>query len=284
MTPPSHADQFTKTPNVSGQFYSDNPKELSVDIDQYFKQADIKPFTRPINLIIAPHAGYFYSGPVAAYSFKAVSQNIYKTIIILAPSHYLGFDGISIWPKGAFETPLGSVAVDQEFAAKLIAQNSKFYFEPKAFDKEHSVEVEIPFLQKTFKDFKIVPVIMGQPSFELLKNFATALNKTIGNRKDVLIVVSTDLSHYHNDKTARQMDARSLEAVEELNVESLWAGHQQGTMEMCGVVPVTAAIFYAKEKGLDTVTQLHYGNSGDVTDEKNRVVGYGSMAIYNSHE
>ena len=280
MAPRSNADEYLKTPNVSGQFYSADPKELSADIERYSAAAKITPLAQHIDVVIAPHAGYLYSGPVAAYSFKAVSQNKYKTIVILAPSHYLGFDGISIWPKGGFQTPLGVAPVDEEFTQKLMAANANVYFESKAFDQEHALEVEIPFLQKTFSDFQIVPIIMGQPSFQLLKDFAKALNQIIGDRQDVLVVVSTDLSHYHDDAFARQMDARTLGAVMQLNAEQVWIENQKRTMEMCGFVPATAAILYAREKGLNKTELLHYGNSGDVTGDKNRVVGYSAVVMY----
>lgn len=269
-----------KQANVSGQFYSTNAKELSGMIDAFLAGVPLKPYDKHIDIIIAPHAGYLYSGAVAAHSFKAVSQNQYKTIVILAPSHYLGFDGISIWDEGAFQTPLGLAQVDSAFTQKLLKANPNFYFEPKAFEREHSLEVEIPFLQKTFTDFKIVPVIMGQPSVGLLEEFAKTLKEIIGDRKDVLIVVSTDMSHYHDDAMARQMDARTLAAIKSLDVEKFWAENYTRTMEMCGFVPVTAALLYAKQNGLNHVDILRYANSGDVTDDKSRVVGYSAIVIY----
>jgi len=269
-----------KQPNVSGQFYEANPKRLSANIDEYFSAASVIPTEKHVDIIIAPHAGYMYSGGVAAYGFKTVSRQVYKTIVILAPSHYVTFDGISIWEEGGFQTPLGIVEVDDGFTKELIAANEKFYFTPQVFDTEHSLEVEIPFLQKTFKDFKIVPVIMGQPSFELLKDFAKTLGSIIGNRKDVLIVVSTDLSHYHDDVFAREMDRRSIEAMKNLNAEQIWKECRSRTMEMCGFVPVTAALLYAKQKGLNETDILHYANSGDVSGDMDRVVGYTSIVIY----
>src|SRR3989338_9648659 len=201
LSPMAHADTKIKRPNVSGQFYTAEPQELSAQLGEFFQRADVVPADRHIDIVIAPHAGYVYSGAVAAYGFKAASRNRYKTIIILAPSHYAGFDGISVWEEGVFQTPLGSVEVDHDFAKKLTAAHKKFYFLSEAFDQEHSLEVEIPFLQKTFKDFKIVPVVMGQPGPKTLEEFAVALRHLIGGRKDVLLVVSTDMSHYHEDRS-----------------------------------------------------------------------------------
>ena len=280
MPKPASADPKIKQPNVSGQFYDANARRLAADIDKYFHEAKTEPSGRRIDIIIAPHAGYMYSGGVAAYSFKSVSQRQVKTVVILAPSHYVGFDGISVWEEGGFETPLGVVPVNEQFAKQLIASHEKFYFAPRAFEAEHSLEVEIPFLQKTFKDFKIVPVIMGQPSFELLGAFAKSLNKIIGDRSDVLIVVSSDLSHYHDDAFARTMDRHTLAAVQALEAEQVWNECRARTMEMCGCVPVAAAMLYAREKGLTEVEVLRYANSGDVSGDKDRVVGYASVVVY----
>ena len=273
-----------KQPNVSGQFYDANPKRLSADIDKFLSDASIVPSDKDIDILIAPHAGYVYSGGVAAYGFKAASQKKYKTILVLAPSHHLQFEGVSVWDEGGFQTPLGIAEVDNEFAKRLTAANENFYFEPQAFQSEHSLEVEIPFIQKTFQDFKIVPIVFGQPSFQVLKDFAVTLHNMIGSRKDVLIVVSTDLSHYHDDASARKIDRRTIEAVKDLNVEKLWSECHLRTMEMCGVVPVTAALLYAKEKGLTEVDILHYANSGDVSGEKDRVVGYASIVVYGNDD
>ncbi len=280
----SFSEPRIKHPNVSGQFYAADPTQLSKEIDQFFLKADIKPYINHVDIVIAPHAGYVYSGGVAAYGFKAASQNKYKTIIILAPSHYVGFDGISVGTYDGFQTPLGVVEVDQEFTKKLIKINKKFNFKPEAFSREHSLEVEIPFLQKTFKNFKIVPVIMGQPDIQTLKDFASGLNRMIGVRKDVLIVVSTDLSHYHGDTAARKMDKQAIDAVKNLDIEKIWKGCRLRTMEMCGFVPVTAALIYAKQRRLKSVDVLKMANSGDVSGDKDRVVGYSSMVIYNKEK
>lgn len=273
--------QNIKMPNVSGQFYPADPQELSADIDSYLNNAKRQPFDRFIPIIIAPHAGYVYSGGVAAYSYKAVSHKKYKTIVILAPSHFYGFDGISIWKEGKFQTPLGQIDVDQDFTSKLVGADPKFINEKRAFDREHALEVEIPFLQKTFSDFKIVPVIVGQPTPQTLKSFALRLNEIIGDREDVLIVVSTDLSHYHDYQTAQQMDSKAIDAILNFKIEEIYEScFTRQEMEMCGCMPVAAALLYAKEKGFNKGEKLFYANSGDVTGDKSRVVGYSAIAIY----
>ena len=272
-----------KEPNVSGQFYSADPAQLSAQIDDFLKKATVPAIDEDIELVIAPHAGYVYSGGVAAYGYKALAGKKYNTIVILAPSHYYPFDGVSIWPEGGFKTPLGIATVDTEFSKKLLASNANFSFTPEVFEKEHSLEVEIPFLQKIFTDFKIVPVIMGQPSIDLTQQLAKNLNELIGGRKDILIVVSSDMSHYHPYDTARQMDQATIQTIEKLDAPELWSKCQLRKLEMCGFVPVTTALFYAKERGL-SVKDLKYANSGDVTGDKTRVVGYTSVVMYKSKE
>ncbi len=279
--PMAHADTKIKRPNVSGQFYTAEPQALSAQIEEFLQRADVAPVDKDIDIVIAPHAGYMYSGAVAAHGFKAASRKQYATIVILAPSHYVGFDGISVGQQDGFQTPLGVVNVDQEFVKRLIAEDEKFYFDPEPFEREHSLEVEIPFLQKTFANFKIVPVIMGQPSFALLEKFAASLNKIIGARKDVLIVVSTDLSHYHPDIKARMMDALAIKAIISFDAKAVWEGCQRrSAMEMCGFVPTTAALLYARQRGFTHAQMLRYANSGDVTGDRDGVVGYTSIIIY----
>jgi len=274
------SDELIKQPNVSGKFYTSDALQLSKDIQKFLSNAQVDPYKFPIDVIIAPHAGYVFSGDVAAHSYKAVSQQNYKTVVILAPSHFFGFQGLSVWGEGGFQTPLGVVDVDQAFAKQLIDSDKQILFQPKAFEKEHSLEVQIPFLQETFHDLRVVPVIIGQPSFQTLQKFAETLNKIVGDRKDVLVVISTDLSHYHDSTIARTMDLHSIEAIKNFQTEKIVKEYYQKTMEMCGFMPVIAGLLYAKERGLDQADVLKYAHSGDVTGERARVVGYVAVAIY----
>ena len=278
----SYAEENIKHPNVAGQFYPGNSRQLASEIDAFLKRADVTPLDNHVDIIISPHAGYIYSGWVAAYGFKAASKNKYSTIIVIAPSHYLPFSGVSVSLHDGFATPLGIIPVDHELAEKIISANDNFYFEPKAFEKEHAIEVELPFLQRVFKDFKILPIIMGQPDFKTVEDFANTLLKVIGSRKDILIVVSTDMSHFHNDAFARKIDKHTLEALKALDAERLWKENEVRTMELCGYVPVTVALLYARAKGLgpENVKVLKYATSADVTGDNSRVVGYSSIVIY----
>ena len=279
MSAYSFADPNIKEPNVSGSFYSANPAQLSKEVDVFLKAAAAAPSSKKIDMVIVPHAGYVYSGPVAAYGYKTVSQNRYSTIIIIAPSHFFPFDGVSIWEAGAFKTPLGSVAVDEELAKKIISEHKEFYFDKSVFEREHSLEVQLPFLQEVFEDFKIVPILMGQPSFEVTESLADTLANVLKGREDVLIVISTDMSHYHDDTTARKMDHATIETIKKLDARRFWDLCTVRKLEMCGFVPVTTALLYAQKMGLTDINVLRYANSGDVTGEKDRVVGYTSITF-----
>ena len=139
MSATSYSQDPVKKPNVSGQFYPSSSKELSKELDSFFSQASVEPMDRRVEIIISPHAGYVYSGPVAAYGYKAASKSLYSTIVVIAPSHYVNFSGVSLWPEGSFETPLGTLAVDKDFAKKLTAKNKEIHFVAAAFAKEHSL-------------------------------------------------------------------------------------------------------------------------------------------------
>lgn len=277
---PVSAQGNVKAPNVSGQFYSDNPTELSGSIDAFFAAATLKPWEKKIDMVIAPHAGYVYSGNVAAYSYKAASQGHYRTFIIIAPSHYVDFEGFSIWPEGGFTTPLGQVEVDSELSNKFLSSSDRIKSIPQVFEKEHSLEVQLPFLQKTFKDFKIVPILTGRPNLKDCQALALLLEKLIGGRSDVLVIVSSDMSHYFPDAIARKMDDNSLAAIKDLDINNFWTQSlMRVNMEMCGFPGVAVALFYAKAKGLKAEV-LKYANSGDVTGDNSRVVGYSSVVFY----
>jgi hypothetical protein len=270
-----------KEPNVAGGFYSADPKELSDFIDNLKDSTGPVPADRKVEIAIAPHAGYVYSGPVAAYTFKAIARNHYKTVVIIGPSHYFPFEGISVWPKGGFKTPLGVVSVDEDFAQALLKENPKFQFLPYVFEREHAIEVELPFLQKTFDSVRIVPILMGDPDPQVCRDLAVALDKLIGQRDDVLILISSDMSHYYTYDVANQMDALSLQAIKEIDPQKFFEGCVSRKMEMCGFVPVTTALIYAKLRGIKHVEVLKHANSGDTSGDKSRVVGYSSVIFYN---
>ncbi len=282
MTPRAHADDFLKKPNVSGQFYPANPKEISQFIDEAFGSVQDVPQDKKVGVLISPHAGYVFSGGVAAYGYKAVQKNHYTTVVVIGPSHFHAFEGASIWPKGKFETPLGTLDVDSSLADALRKEDPDLQYFPGAFSPEHSLEVQLPFIQKNFPGVKIVPILMGNPNLEVCKKFAQALNDVIGERDDVLVLISTDLSHYHAGGVARPMDEGTLKAIIAKDAQAFWNGIISGKMEACGFTSVVVGVLYAQLRGLNGVELLRYAHSGDVTGDNSRVVGYSSIIFYRS--
>lgn len=265
-----------KTPNVSGQFYEADPIALAAQVDEYLKAIPTLNISRQIPIIFVPHAGYLYSGAIAAHAFKAIEKKRYRTIVILAPSHYIGFDGLSVWDSGAFETPLGTIPVDQAFSEQLVVPEEGWEFYPTPFLREHSLEVLLPFLQRTFVEqtYAIVPVIMGQPSEESVAKFADRLHHLIGEREDVLLIVSSDLSHYHNNDNARTLDQHTIALLEAGDVQAFWEAQHAGQSEMCGDAAAATALGYAKRRGWPGMQLLQYTHSGEITGDPTRVVGY----------
>ncbi len=269
-----------KQPNVAGMFYPKDAQALTKQINTFFSQAEVPQIEGEIAAIISPHAGYEYSGWVAAYGYKALKDRKFSTIVVIGPSHQVNFKGSSIWLSGSFRTPLGDIPVDSQLGAKIVAEEKNIRFLPQAFSKEHSIEVQLPFLQAIFKDIKIVTIVMGNTDFDDCKSLAKALNKAIGNRSDILVVASSDMSHYYPYNEAVIMDKRALDFLENFNIQGLWEAGTKRDIELCGLSPVVTALLYSKVKGADTVEVLKYANSGDVTNDFSAVVGYSSALIY----
>lgn len=268
-----------KLPNVAGSFYPQDAKELARLVDGYIAHAPVEQASAHIDIAFVPHAGYVYSGAVAGYVFKSLLKVPYQTVIVLAPSHFFSFSGAAIWSEGFFQTPLGQIAIDADFAKQLKSKTSDIVEKPEVFDKEHSLEVQLPFIQRAFPKARIVPIVLGSPDFKVSENIALALHESIGTRTDVLVLVSTDLSHYlpYDDNNAK--DAKSIKAIEELQVPGFWEGNMSGTMETCGFVPATIGIMLAKLRGLTDVKTLKHANSGDSVGDRNKVVGYASIVF-----
>ncbi len=272
------ADSNIKRMNVAGQFYKAQPEQLSQEIQSYLKKADPGPSDHDVKIVIAPHAGYVYSGQAAARVYAQTRSSEYSTVVVLAPSHYVGFSGISVWTAGGFETPLGVVDVDSDFARQLAGRHPDFVEDRAAFDREHALEVQLPFIQLTHPRAKIVSVIMGQGSFETCGRVAEALADIIGTRDDVLVVVSSDMSHFHDAATARAMDETALAVIQKGAARELWQRCAARELEMCGFVPTVTAMLLAERLGLSPRV-IGYTHSGEVTGDDQRVVGYGSVVF-----
>ncbi len=262
-----------RRPAVAGAFYPGNRLLLRRQVDGFLAKAKKVELEGELIALISPHAGYIYSGPIAAYSYKQLKKKDFDTVILIGPSHRVGFAGASIYNQGPYQTPLGLVEVDSDLASKIIAQDKSIRYIPQAHIREHSLEVQLPFLQRTLKDFKIVPILISEPSLKNCQILADAIFKSIKGKK-VLIVASTDLSHYQPYNKARQLDKVTLDAIVTLNPEEV---AKKG--DMCGQAAVLTTILLARRLGADKAIVLKYLNSGDTAGPKDGVVGYGAVAI-----
>ncbi|MDO8603649.1 MAG: AmmeMemoRadiSam system protein B [Candidatus Omnitrophota bacterium] len=274
----SYSEDIRK-PAVEGAFYPADKDVLAKEVDGFLANAKKDDIKGKIIALIAPHAGYEYSGQIAAHSFKQLEGTNFKKIIIISPSHYVGFDGMSVYNKGAFETPLGLVGVDQELANKIIQKNKRFVFYPEAHQKEHAIEVEIPFLQRIYKDkdFKIVPIAMGNPESEDITILSDALYDVMD--KDTLLIISVDLSHYYPYDTAVKLDTNSTSAIERLDAQKMLEDINSHNSEIDAPIAVLGMIMLANRYNAKAKI-IKYANSGDVTGDKSRVVGYSSIVVY----
>ncbi len=267
-----------RRPAVAGAFYPGNRLFLQRQVDGFLAKAKKVELAGELIALISPHAGYIYSGPVAAYSYKQLKREDFDTVILIGPSHRVGFAGASIYNQGPYQTPLGLVEVDSDLANKIIAQDKNIRYIPQAHIREHSLEVQLPFLQRTLKDFKIIPILVSDSSLKNCQTLADAIFKSIEGKK-VLIIASTDLSHYHPYKEACRLDKITLDAIMTLNPEEV---AKKG--DMCGKAAVLTTIMLAKKLEADKVIILKYANSGDTAGPKDGVVGYGAVAIVKKGE
>jgi AmmeMemoRadiSam system protein B/AmmeMemoRadiSam system protein A len=262
----------------AGGFYDGDKATLAARIDSYFAAIkELPAVSGEVRALICPHAGYDYSGPTAAYAYKLVQGKPYETVIIIGTSHQYGLDGASIYLKGAFETPLGAVPVDEELAS-TIAKASGFSYVAEAHAKEHSVEVQVPFIQKALPDAKIVPIVLGYPTRRNVYALAEGLAKACA-KKRVLIVASTDMSHYLSKADGNATDAKTIALVKNISADTLIYRCANGENIMCGGGGVAAALIALKKAGQPKVEVLHYADSSEATGDESHVVGYFAAAI-----
>lgn len=253
---------------VAGMFYPANAEQLKSDITQYLNSAH--PDIEPPKAIIAPHAGYIYSGPVAASAYASIipHANKIKKVVLLGPAHRIPFMGLAAASYDGFDTPLGTIEIDTD-AIKEILQLPQVKLINEAHDQEHSLEVHIPFLQMILKDFKLIPLVVGDAS----QNEVAEVLEKLWGEEETLIVISSDLSHYNAYSTAQEMDRATSVAIEKLQPE-----HIHYDMA-CGRNPVNGLLKLAKQKGLTGKT-IDLRNSGDTSGPKDRVVGYGAYVFH----
>jgi MEMO1 family protein len=263
-----------RRPAVAGFFYPADPGELRRDVDSFLSNArsDLH-FENPVTALIVPHAGYMYSGQTAAFAYAAAGINNYDTVILVGPSHHEYFRGISVYPGEAYRTPLGDVPINVDIRDNLCEEEELIFSSPEGHTGEHSIEVQIPFLQVVFDNPVIVPVIMGDQNRDCVEILARKLSN-IMQQTNVLLIASSDLSHYHPYDTAVDIDKDVIKSVEQCDYEGLMSKLERRTVEACGGGPIVSMMMAATTAGRNNATILHYCNSGDITGDKHAVVGY----------
>ena len=252
---------------VAGQFYPANPVELELMVESLLN--DVEEIPPPSKAIIAPHAGFIYSGPIAATvyaSFLADKERISR-VVLLGPSHRVYLKGLALSSADYYETPLGKIEIDQD-ACESVRSLPQVSVSDAAHAHEHSLEVHLPFLQHILDRFKLIPIVVGESSPE---EVAEVLEVLWGD-ENTQIVISSDLSHFHDYETAKQIDASTSKAIENLQLESI------GSQQACGCMPICGLLQLARKKHLK-VKMLDLRNSGDTAGTKDRVVGYGAYSV-----
>ena len=272
-----------RPPAVAGSFYPGDAAQLGKTVDGLLAKASAPVNAQSVVAVIAPHAGYQFSGSVAANSFAALKGRKLQRVVVIAPSHFESFGFSSVYDGEADATPLGRIPVDREFARQLAAQNARIKLaanghRPAPAGAEHALEVQLPFLQRALGSFQVVPIVMGAQDYQASRALGVALAKLI-HGPDTLIVASSDLSHFHPYEQAVQLDRATLAAIEQWDYLTLAHNLESRTWEACGGGPIVAAMIAAERLGANQARVLKYANSGDITGERGRVVGYGAVAL-----
>ncbi|MBP1729430.1 MAG: hypothetical protein H6Q56_1803 [Deltaproteobacteria bacterium] len=277
---PSACSAAVKEPAVAGSFYPADKKKLEADLEAYLAHPGDSLDDGRLLAVVAPHAGYVYSGVVAGYSYARLKGKDIRTVILLGPSHYAAVNGAVIYSGGGLKTPLGVVKVDEALARSLASDREGVKLAAEPFEREHSLEVQLPFLQKTLKDFSVVPILIGRVTPESYRHLADTIAAILKKDAKAIVVISTDLSHYHDSKTAGVKDRKVLDAVERLAAGDLERLLASGEGEACGGGPVLYGMAAARGAGATEARLYRYADSGDAFGDKKRVVGYGALGFY----
>jgi MEMO1 family protein len=263
---------------IAGSWYPGNPSVLRKDIEHYFNSVSELELKEEIVGLIAPHAGYIYSGQVAANAYKLVRGNKYDAVIIVGPSHRVAFHGVSVFSRGGYETPLGIVPIAEDLAEKIKKMSTIVKDIPGTHLQEHSLEIQLPFLQVALNEFSFLPLMMGDQDATICRELARAIFESVQGKK-ILIVGSSDLSHFYNYNKAKKMDAIVLEYLKNGDAAGLLQSLENVEVEACGGGPMAVVMLVAHMMKADKAHLLKYANSGDVTGDKNSVVGYAAAVF-----
>lgn len=268
---------------IAGSWYPGNPRILKEDIDKFFQNVTDQEVDGQIIGLIVPHAGYVYSGQTAANSYNLIKGKKFDTVIIVGPSHRTHFHGVSAYDRGGFETPLGVVPIDISLAKRIMSQSGMISYIPAAHLQEHSIEIQLPFLQIALGEFSFVPLIMGDQTQQTCQILADSICAVVGDR-NILIIGSSDLSHFHSYDKALKLDHLALSHIAKMDGQGLLKALENDMCEACGGGPMIVTMIVSQKLGANVSRLLKYANSGDVTGDRKSVVGYASAVLYKQSE
>ncbi|MCX5782401.1 MAG: AmmeMemoRadiSam system protein B [Elusimicrobia bacterium] len=279
-----------RKPAVAGQFYPSNPDELSLTVDEFLGNVPNLSIKGTPVAFLVPHAGYIFSAQTAAYSYKLLSKTAAKNVILIGNCHNFPLYCGAIFPEGQFKTPLGNIETDEKIAKQIIKNSKLLALDAAPHISEHSLEVQLPFLQRVLKNFKIVPILLGNFSMQQCKEIGEAIAKAIIELKiseSTVIIASSDMSHYPSESEAKETDKSALEALEKFDPELLKKTidnlMSQGITELhcvfCGEESIYTTMFASKYLGAKEIKVLNYSNSAKTSGDKSRVVGYGAAVF-----
>ena len=269
-----------RQPAVAGRFYPANPQRLRAEVENYVAApADVatEPSIRALGCVV-PHAGYMYSGHVAGAVYRRLE--LPQRFVILCPNHTGMGEPLAIMSAGAWDTPLGEAAIDEDLAEELKRRMPLLSEDEEAHRSEHALEVQLPFLQLLAPAFRFVPIAVGTGNFEVLSALGVALGNALAQlRERVLIIASSDMNHYESDSITRVKDRRAIDQLLALNARGLYDVVRDGNISMCGYGPAVAMLTTTRKLGATKAELIRYATSGDVSGDKDMVVGYAGIAV-----
>lgn len=275
----------TRPSSIAGMWYPGNPNQLTSEIKHYLKQVSTEPISGKILALVVPHAGYRYSGKTAAYAYQTISGRTYETVFLLSPYHDFHSADVLTTAYQAYQTPLGDVPINLTILQQLnqrLFEKSGVPIQQVQRDKEHSLEIQLPFLQTVLKGtFNIVPVMVRSRDRTICRMLGELIADQF-NSENNLLIASTDLSHFYPEKTAHQLDQTMLNMVKTLNPDGVFSVEEQGIGYACGAGALATTLWAANMLAADHCDLLYYTTSAEVTHDKESVVGYGAAAIYKS--
>ena len=261
---------------IAGSWYPGTAHALKETISRFLSNAERQNLAGELIALVSPHAGYVYSGQVAAYAYKQLEGATFDRVIVISPIHRMFVGRFAVTSADYYETPLGLASVDSEFIEALAEE---IPIRRVTRDDEHSLEIQIPFLQYILEDFKLIPIMMGEQGWDACVLLSQALAKVLAGKK-VLLVASSDLSHFHNHRTAVDLDSMLMDQINAFDPQGLSRALASRRCEACGGGPIVTTMLASKVLGADGATVLKYANSGDITGDRSSVVGYLAAAIH----